>query len=1060
MQPSSGSVRTAVCLIVLAALCSCQSQNSSSSDHARPLSVEDARKLTAQFQNSAFEPPPRTIDDVAAILDQQQPDPNVAKAKLKIADANPPSGLGDQALSDFYEARAQAAEDLGRYQQQVSDLQIALKFGRAAGKEISRISEGLSEAELQLGNGVLALDALNQWQASIPGRNAGAVLSALTARARLYAMLGEPDKADEAYKLAQQRYESAKSLPAWPYFEENWTSQIISTRGSIAVARGQFAQAESAFREAEPHRQRSYEQMNSMRDAALRFGSTPMHDQTVENGQTGLMLQIAEVLRLEGKVLEAEVYARRALLLLLQRRTRYSPATMHAVLTLADILNQEGRYTEAERLGKVAVQTYAAIGAGNGSWALAGAYNLVAEAQAALRHWEDAATTFQNIEEVLAGDDAGHDHFLMANPTLALIDLNSGHANVALPILRRAVEARERTLGKDDAGTAEARGLLAVALAASSTTSSAKTEFETAIPILLRNVREATDPAIQTAAHDEIIRQIFEGYMTLVERVYAQTGAEPGFALIDVAHGQSTQHAIAASSARAAVTDPALADLIRRYQDAQQHLQALEGSLANILAEPTSEQNSTAVQRLQVESSELQKAVLAIRAEIARQFPDYARLISPSPPSFAAVRQSLQTGEVLIATHVAPDRTFVWAVPKEGPVAFASVAISQAELASMVAGLRRALNPTVSTLNDIPPFDTSLAYRLFALLITPVQSAVTGARTLIAATDNVLTEIPFGVLVTQRIAQPSDGPGQPLFAGYQRVPFLVRQLAIAQLPSVTALVTLRHLPSGDPSRRPFVGFGDPWFNAREEAEAKQESAQTAYLQERGGISLRAAPSTDGLQTVDLSMLPRLPDTAGEVREVAAALKADPIQDIFLGAAASEHRVRTMRLDDRRVVMFATHGLVPGDLDGLTVPALALTAPSISGDGGDGLLTLEKILGLKLDADWVVLSACNTAAAGGAGAEAVSGLGRAFFYAGARALLVTNWPVETTSARLLTTGTFRHETNATGVTRAEALRLAEIDLIDGAGYKTAGGAIAFSYAHPIFWAPFSLVGDGG
>lgn len=78
--------------------------------------------------------------------------------------------------------------------------------------------------------------------------------------------------------------------------------------------------------------------------------------------------------------------------------------------------------------------------------------------------------------------------------------------------------------------------------------------------------------------------------------------------------------------------------------------------------------------------------------------------------------------------------------------------------------------------------------------------------------------------------------------------------------------------------------------------------------------------------------------------------------------------------------------------------------------------MGEILGLKLNADWVVLSACNTAAADGAGAEAVSGLGRAFFYAGARALLVSNWPVETTSAKALTTNLFKRQAKDPALTR--------------------------------------------
>jgi CHAT domain-containing protein len=166
-------------------------------------------------------------------------------------------------------------------------------------------------------------------------------------------------------------------------------------------------------------------------------------------------------------------------------------------------------------------------------------------------------------------------------------------------------------------------------------------------------------------------------------------------------------------------------------------------------------------------------------------------------------------------------------------------------------------------------------------------------------------------------------------------------------------------------------------------------------------------------------------------------------------------VRGAELARRRFVMFATHGLVPGELDGLTQPALALAAPSAADANDDGLLTMEEVLRLRLDADWVVLSACNTAAGNGEGAEAISGLGRAFFYAGARALLVTSWPVETTSARLLTTDVFARQTRDPRLDRATALRQSMLALIGG----TAEGG-AFGYAHPIFWAPFLLVGDGG
>jgi len=216
-----------------------------------------------------------------------------------------------------------------------------------------------------------------------------------------------------------------------------------------------------------------------------------------------------------------------------------------------------------------------------------------------------------------------------------------------------------------------------------------------------------------------------------------------------------------------------------------------------------------------------------------------------------------------------------------------------------------------------------------------------------------------------------------------------------------------------------------------------------------------------LDSARLAVLPRLPDTADEIRRIALAMNADLTRDVFLGERANEQAVKTLDLSGYKVIAFATHGLVAGDLDGLTQPALALTAPEVAQVDGDGLLTMEEILGLRLNADWVLLSACNTASGEGAGSEAISGLGRAFFYAGARALLVSNWPVETTSARDLTTDIFRRQRGQSGLTRAQALQQAMNALIDGSGFVDARtNQIVFSYAHPIFWAPFTLVGDGG
>jgi CHAT domain-containing protein len=228
-----------------------------------------------------------------------------------------------------------------------------------------------------------------------------------------------------------------------------------------------------------------------------------------------------------------------------------------------------------------------------------------------------------------------------------------------------------------------------------------------------------------------------------------------------------------------------------------------------------------------------------------------------------------------------------------------------------------------------------------------------------------------------------------------------------------------------------------------------------------GLSLRRSANTRSTSSATLEDLPPLPDTAEELREMALALKVDGESAVRLGRAASETAVKQADLSTYRVIAFATHGLKPGDLNGLTQPALALSNPTGTGEAdADGLLTMEEILGLRMNADWVVLSACNTASGDGHSAEAVSGLGRAFFYAGSRALLATNWPVETVSARLLTTELFRLQAVQPDLGRAQALRAAMLATMERKASDVPGGKARFSYAHPLFWAPYSLIGDGG
>jgi CHAT domain-containing protein len=289
---------------------------------------------------------------------------------------------------------------------------------------------------------------------------------------------------------------------------------------------------------------------------------------------------------------------------------------------------------------------------------------------------------------------------------------------------------------------------------------------------------------------------------------------------------------------------------------------------------------------------------------------------------------------------------------------------------------------------------------------------------------------------------------------------------VTMMPSASALITLRRAPAAATNREKLIGFGDPIFSKAQAQEAVRRASDdairvSAATTTRGlPLRLRSSPQLEGVDRAELALLPRLPDTAEELKSIALALNADPSKVLNLGLMANEQTVKSANLAKYKVVVFATHGLVAGELEGLTQPALALSDPDVASVPGDGLLTMEEILGLKLNADWVVLSACNTGAASGAGAEAASGLGRAFFYAGTRAILVTNWSVHSESARELVTDLFRRQANDQTLTRGEALRQAMIALMDDRGFMDEKGATIFTYAHPLFWAPYSIIGDGG
>jgi CHAT domain-containing protein len=276
--------------------------------------------------------------------------------------------------------------------------------------------------------------------------------------------------------------------------------------------------------------------------------------------------------------------------------------------------------------------------------------------------------------------------------------------------------------------------------------------------------------------------------------------------------------------------------------------------------------------------------------------------------------------------------------------------------------------------------------------------------------------------------------------------WLVQHMSVTQLPSPAALLALRRVAHPVQASKALLGFGDPLFKTAVAPAAKSPSSARPW-------QLMAQPVTAGATRYDADTglryadIAPLPETRGELQAVSIALGANAQTDLLFGAQATRRAVLQAKLADRRVVAFATHGLMPGELPGISKPSLAMAADADERESP--LLELDDVLGLQLNAQWVLLSACNTAA-GVQNDGAMSGLVRGFFYAGARSVLATHWAVESDSAAALTAATFTQAASS-GVSRGEGLRLAQLSMLDG----TLGNG---SWRHPYFWAAYALFGD--
>lgn len=1014
-------------------------------------------------------PPPRDIKDILLVLEQTEPDQELQNKAKKFLAIPRPTTEDKAVLNNYFYHRARAFEVMNDEKSALESINEVLNKYPSVVPEF-HADDLLFAANLETnrGNMKASLELIGRAENST---NYGWLLNAIRLRGVNCLKLGDFDCA----KSSLNKIANLKSSMRTPFAlaRMNWDARYDSLQGVILLYEGKYIQAEIPLTRAYNNAKVIYETNKSRGMNVLDHEERVTESIATASDNAAKMmiayeLDIARAKLGQKRYIEAEIHARDALKWSIVRTGPGSINTTQCVLVLANVLTAQDRTAEAVMLSKKALQAVADSGTPSSALVYAEIRRALGSALVAEDKYAEADLVFSQMVEGLKGDPEVAANYPAQDLDWVLALVKIGKPQVAIEMSNQMLVNAQKNVDPNSPRMAMLHAFHATALQSVGDGAQAESEFRKSIPILIAQARNEEENSTESGHQNQRMNFILEGYLSsLVQLAKSDaTGqtAEEAFQIADLARGGGIQRALSASAARANISNPQLSALARREQDLQLRINSLSGVLTALLSAPPDQRLPNVQSKIQIDIANYKSERVDLKKEIDRRFPDYAELVQPKPASINGVQKVLSSDEVLISWYFGDKVGYVWAITKDKPPVFAQINQSRSYIAKEVTKLRRSLDPNVTHIEEIPPFDLALAHQLYQQLLAPVAESFRGKQLMITVPHGELAQLPLSLLVTSAA---SSIPKQKeiLFDGYRSAPWLARDIAVQQVPSVTSLVILRSASSGSANRKNFIGFGDPYFSLAAAKMAEESSGLRGAT--RGNLArLRSLPNLRSVSSADLALLPRLADTEIEINEVAKAMNASS-DDIFVHERASVKRVTTMDLSDRKILMFSTHGLIPGDLNGLTQPALALSSPEVTGDADDGLLTMDKVISLKLDADWVVLSACNTAAGEGRGAEAFSGLGKAFFFAGAKALLVSNWPVDSDAAMVMMIDLFKSYQKSPNLSskdplgkrysKAQALRQSMLDMIDHGG-ALEGGKMKYAYAHPIFWAPFVVVGD--
>jgi CHAT domain-containing protein/Tfp pilus assembly protein PilF len=870
-----------------------------------------------------------------------------------------------------------------------------------------------------------------------------AVGDAIGKLADLYRVMGR-------YAEAEPLFRRALSIQERPGASQIEAARTHNNLGIMHFAVGKHSDAEVSFKRA------------LTIEEQIVGPSHPMIAEVVQN--------LGAVLKSQCRYDEAANLAQRAIAIREKALGRDHPDLASTFVNLANVYSLQKKFDEADPLYRRALSIQErALGSEhpNVSYTL---HNLGYAAEAQKRH--DEAEAYYRRTVAIRERTFGQSH-----PEVATSLGNLGNTLIAAKkydeaaaVLERAWTIQFNTLGPDHADTARV------------TNNRAQAELRRGnAKAALDLSRKATDGLLKAAAtassNDQggqgcLVEDLSNLFTTRIAALAATAGAKRTAAAASEAFemAQWANHSAAAAALqqmglRFAAGTGALSALVRENQDLIAAARERDKALVAAISKPAGQQDNAAIAQIRQTLTDIRGKLADAGARLEKQFPDFVALTTPKPLAIKDAQALLGPDEALVLWIASEDKTELFMLTREG-ADWHTLPIGAEALTQKVAAFRRGLSVDAASAGAAEQFDLALAHAFYKELLGPAEAVLKRKRNLLLVPSGALTAVPFQLLVT---APPAAASGD--LGAYRNAAWLVKQNAVTVVPSVSALKALRVFAAKDQATKPIVGFGDPVFDPgtapapapggqRAAAKTKAKPVKTANAARPVKTASRSAGTTRSYSdfwqgaSVDPALLGQalgpLPDTADEIRDVAKRLGAAD-EDIFLGRAASEARLKSLPLSDYRIVYFATHGLVAGDVKGLAEPSLALTIPRTPTAQDDGLLTASEIAQLKLNADFVVLSACNTIAGEKPGAEALSGLARAFFYAGTRALLVTHWAVDSAATTTIATTTFANLKADAKLGRAEAMRRAMVSFLSDETKP--------EQAYPGYWGAFAIVGEG-